>query len=228
MATLVQSDIGDIGAGLAFTSNVTAGNIIIAMVMSPLAGDTITVADSQANSYTQAGAAASSATGDICCKVFYATAGSTGACTVTATTGVEVADGCVAEVSGTSLTADGFSATGSAGAGSANPNSGTVTPTGSGYSWGYIANDLGNLTFNSPLTDREALSNFGRTEFGDNAANASGFSANATLSSSNWVAVAGHLKEGSAGTTMQPAQGAAALTGTSLRMGFTINMPDEA
>jgi hypothetical protein len=215
---------------VAFDTNVVAGNLLIVWAMSPTPVGTITITDSQGNTYSYAGVTLSDGAGGAGCRIGYTIAGSSAANTVSVVTGSEVADVVVIEVSGVTTTGVQYAAAASAGAGSANPNSGTITPSGAGYSVGFITNDTGTITMDGPLTEVGAgLSNWARQEYADvDGDNSSAFAASATASSRNWVAMAIHFQNtGGAGTTMTPDRGALTLTGATPGLGFTINMPDE-
>lgn len=97
MASFVQGTSGFSTAsgtsiGVAFVSNVTIGNLILAFCGHATAlSPTFSVSDSQLNAYTAATALASNSTNKA--QMFWAKAGSTGACTVTfARTGAATAD----------------------------------------------------------------------------------------------------------------------------------------
>lgn len=72
----------------AYSSNVTANNLLVAVVFFNFAGTTLTLSDTQTNTWSAAGASAES-TDFVRAKMFYAIASTSGSCTVKiATTGV--------------------------------------------------------------------------------------------------------------------------------------------
>lgn len=99
---------------LAFGSNVVAGNVLVAFVGWNGASGTASVADSQGNTWTQATSAAGSGATTASEQAFTAVAGSSGACTVTATTSATwpQADLHIAEESGLDTTSGRVSANG--------------------------------------------------------------------------------------------------------------------
>jgi hypothetical protein len=126
---------------------------------------------------------------------------SSGANTVTLDVGAEVVDTVLLEITGMAAATapEGYVAVASGVGGSANPSSGNVTPSGPGVSVGFIINDVGNITFNSPLVERFAISNFDRSESADVAGNSSVFAASATATSRNWIAAAFHVLDAGGG-----------------------------
>lgn len=135
--TLVQSKATAINSSdttipLAFDSNVAAGNMLLAMVIAETADVSISVADSQGNTWTQiTGASVAAAPGfspSVTAKIafFRASAGSSAADTVTATFGSGVFRAiAIFEVSGQSSPSDGDASSGSGT--SSVPDAGSLT-----------------------------------------------------------------------------------------------------
>lgn len=81
MAAFVQDDVGAPadGGALAFTNNVVAGNLLVAMLSHSAAFTINSITDSQGNTWQEAVAGGSS----MQTRIWYARAGSSGACTLT-------------------------------------------------------------------------------------------------------------------------------------------------
>jgi len=196
MASHVQSRIG--GGSLAFTSNITAGNLLIAALASALSGDTITVSDSLGQTWTPVSATFSAPTG-VSMRVFYVQNCAAGACTVTgsATGGVDIV---IVEVSGCA-TSSALDVEAHNGGGTANGSSGNATTTSAGFLFGIIANDTGNITLAAPITERNVQSNNVRVDSGDSTTVAASTSVNcsATFGARNWCAQVVNFKNAGGG-----------------------------
>jgi hypothetical protein len=158
MATFVQSksDFGTFTTSpiaVAFDSNVTSGNRIIVMVTHSYLGCSPTVTDSQSNTYSSKGAQPSSAVGFF--HIFTATAGSTGANTVTITFACgTVRQYYIVEASG--LIADCYEAQATQSDASSPYGAGTVTTTVNNSlilsMWNKEGGDPGITSVSSPMT----------------------------------------------------------------------------
>jgi hypothetical protein len=205
-ASIVTASSGTSGSSLTPAyggSGVTSGNMGILLCQAPQTSGNFTVtSDTRGSTWTALGAAVTASSGGpLQFRGFYTFFPSSGANTVTLDVGAEVVDTIFLEITGMAAATapQGYVAVASGVGGSANPSSGNVTPSGAGLSIGWIVNDVGNLTFTSPLIDRYAISNFDRSESADVASNSSVFAASATATSRNWVAAAFHVLDAGAG-----------------------------
>jgi hypothetical protein len=196
MASHVQSRIGS--NALAFSSNITAGNLLIAALASGIAGDTLTVSDSLGQTWTPI-SATFSAPSSVAMRVFYVQNCASGACTVTGT-GTAGVDIVIVEVSGCA-TASALDVEAHNSGGTANGSSGNATTTSAGFLFGIIANDTGNITLASPITERNVQSNNVRVDSGDSTSVAASTSVNcsATFSARNWCAQVVNFKNAGGG-----------------------------
>lgn len=115
----------------AFTSDVTAGDMLIAAVGWHSDTQTCTITDSQGNSWTAIGSPASNANIAYRTQLFWARAGSTGACTVTATCSGSNADRymVIAEYSGALAAGDPIDASNQTTGNGADPSVSVTTVT---------------------------------------------------------------------------------------------------
>jgi hypothetical protein len=189
-------------------SNVTNGNWIVVFAYTPVQGETITITTDRTTgnmpSISSLQSSGDATFGSV--QVFAQRAESTGSLTVSGISNPSEAspDTVVYEISGapTSSAFDPAVQAGSSGTGSANPNSGTLTPSAVGLSIGYVCNDTGNITVTIGAGTERAttlFNNHARHDCADLASNSSAVAASATATSRDWIAVALHVLDAGAG-----------------------------